>query len=193
MFQIFPCASCRGSPVAPGAGISLFGWWGDVAGQRGWERAEGRLGRPDRPVHIGQVFSIWALQWWRVNMCWGSAMGQTPVGPWDAEMREMGSRFPRGSWGRQAHLQIKPPPSSGCSMAAAHQAPWGGAASWTGRWPRPGSPCDRARERLIPSGSTDGTRSGIFGFCVLFSFVFVISILSEGILTAEGSLGPQML
>lgn len=28
-------------------------------------------------------------------------------------MREMGSGFLRGSWGRQAHPQIKPPPSGG--------------------------------------------------------------------------------
>ena len=36
-------------------------------------------------------------------------------------MRETGSGFPRGSWGRQAHLQVKPPPSGGHSVAAAHQ------------------------------------------------------------------------
>ena len=110
-FQSFPCARCRGSPVAPAAEISWFAWWGDVAGQRGWERAKGDWGG-----QTGQVFSTWTLQQWR-----GSAMGQTPVGPWDAEMRETGSGFPRGSWGRQAHLQVKPPPSGGHSVAAAHQ------------------------------------------------------------------------
>ena len=33
-----------------------------MTGQRGWDKAKGRPGRPERPVHLCPTFSTWGLR-----------------------------------------------------------------------------------------------------------------------------------
>lgn len=130
---------------------------GEVTWQgRGWERAKRRLGRPDRPVHIGQVVEgdhVLGVSY-GPDPCWALRCSNARDGVW----------APKGLTGETGTSADK---AATKWWAAAHQAPGVGQKSWTGRWPTPGSPRARARERLTPQGGTDGPRSGIVWFCFL--------------------------